>query len=161
MLQIVFNHVVNNGLIYLLWNYLQTHGILIHYTLSLLLSFIINFLLFFNQHTFNPAYAVDDSQWSQRNSGLEGSSFIQMPSLLKYYSGGIEYHHIHHMNSKIPGYNIEMFHNEVELNSNMFANITRLSMRDCYNNLWLMLYDEDNKKYITMQQANARLIKND
>ena len=159
MPQIIFNHVVNNGLIYLWWNCLQTHGILIHYIFSLLFSFIINFLLFFNQHTFNPAYAVDDAQWSQRNSGLVGSSFIQMPSLLKYYSGGIEYHHIHHMNSKIPGYNIHKYHNEVDLNSNMFANVTRLSMRDCYNNLWLMLYDKDNKKYITMQDANACAIK--
>jgi hypothetical protein len=54
------------------------------------------------------------------------------------------------------------YHEEVELKSNMFANVTRLSMRDCYNNLWLMLYDEDNKKYITIQEADAgRSIKQD
>lgn len=74
---------------------------------------MINFLSFFNQHTYNPSYVVGNREWTQRNSGLLGSSFIQVPYLLKYFTMGIEYHHIHHMNSKIPGYNLQAYHDEV------------------------------------------------
>jgi hypothetical protein len=33
-------------------------------------------------------------------------------------------------------------------------------MIDCYNNLWLVLYDDDNKKYITFAQANDEINEN-
>ena len=114
-------------------------------------------MLFFNQQTFNPPYIVNNEEWNQRNSGLIGSSFIQIPWYLKYFFGGIEYHHIHHMNSKIPGYNLQKYHDEVEQNSNLFDNIVKLSMADCYNNLWLAMYDEDNKKFLTFDQADNEL----
>lgn len=150
---ITMNHVINNIGCSLLLYMAYRHNILIHFFFSSYISFIIGFLLFFNQHTFNPAYAVGNEEWTQKNSGLEGSSFIQIPSILKYFTMGIEYHHIHHMNAKIPGYNIQKYHEEVISKSNMFDNIVILNMRDCFTNLWLMLYDNENKKYITIQDA--------
>jgi len=30
-------------------------------------------------------------------------------------------------------------------------------MNDCYNNLWLVLYDEDNKRYITFAELDKGL----
>jgi hypothetical protein len=53
---------------------------------------------------------------------LLGSSFIQIPYLLKYFTMGIEYHHIHHTNAKIPGYNLQQYHEEVVSKSNKFDN---------------------------------------
>jgi fatty acid desaturase len=69
---------------------------------------------------------------------------------------GIEYHHIHHMNSKIPGYNLQKYHEEVVSKSNMFDNIVTLSMTDCYHNLWLFLYDDDTNRYITLDEYNGQ-----
>ena len=48
-------------------------------------------------------------EWKQKDSGIHGSSFIQIPFFFKYFFMGIEYHHIHHMNSKIPGYNLQKY----------------------------------------------------
>jgi len=120
---------------------------------------VLGFLFFFNQHTFNPAYAVGEKEWTQKNSGLEGSSFIQIPTFLKYFTMGIEYHHIHHMNSKIPGYNIQQYHEEVISKSTLFDNIVKLSIMDCFHNVWFMLYDNEDKRYITIDQAE-QIIKN-
>ena len=145
---ITINHLINNiGIIVLYWC-LYKYNILPQYIISVYLSFIINFVLFFNQHTFNPPYVVGDEKWNIKDSGLKGSSHILIPSYLKYFTCGIEYHHIHHMNSRIPGYNMKNFHEEVKNNSNMFDNITILSMNDCYNNLWLMLYDDMTNMYV-------------
>jgi 1-acyl-sn-glycerol-3-phosphate acyltransferase len=110
-------------------------------------------MLFHNQHTFNPPYIVNNKNWNMKNSGLLGSSFIQIPYLLKYFSGGIEYHHIHHINAKIPGYNLQKYHEEVISKSNLFDNVVKLSMSDCYNNLKLRLYSEKNNKYIRLDEV--------
>lgn len=146
---ISFDHLLNNVLIYILCKQLLYYDIFIQFFISYHISSLLGFLLFFNQHTFNPAYVVNDKNWNVRDSGLLGSSFIQMPKFLKYFSMGIEYHHIHHKNSKIPGYNIQKYHEEVVSKSNILDNVVKLSMIDCYHNLWLVLYDEDKHQYIT------------
>jgi omega-6 fatty acid desaturase (delta-12 desaturase) len=92
-----------------------------------------------------------------KDSGLKGSSFIQIPYLLKYFTGGIEYHHIHHFNSKIPNYNLQSYHEEVISKSNIFDNIIKLTMNDCYNNLILSLYNETTNKYITFAEADKEI----
>ena len=154
ILIILINHLINNLLIYILCKVLIHNGIFFVYFTSCHISSILGFLLFFNQHTFNPCYVINNVNWNLKDSGLLGSSFIQIPTYLKYFTMGIEYHHIHHINSKIPGYNLQKYHEEVISKSNIFDNIVKLNMNDCYNNLWLFLYDEDKKKYITINQLD-------
>jgi omega-6 fatty acid desaturase (delta-12 desaturase) len=121
----------------------------------------LGFILFHNQHTFNPPYIVNNESWNMKNSGLLGSSFIQIPIFLKYFSGGIEYHHIHHINAKIPGYNLQKYHEEVVSTSNLFDNIVKLSMVDCYNNLKLRLFSEKKNRYIRLDEVeNNQLLTN-
>jgi omega-6 fatty acid desaturase (delta-12 desaturase) len=156
---ILYDHIANNIGGFILCYVLYQNGILYHYIISSYIGYLINFLLFFNQHIYNPPYIVGNKEWTQRDSGLKGSSFIQIPRFLKYFTMGIEYHHIHHMNAKIPGYNLQKYHEEVVSKSNMFDNIVKLSMTDCYNNLWLVLYDDDNKRYITFAEADEEIRK--
>lgn len=153
---ITLTHFVNNVLTFLYIYTMYYYGIIFQYICAFIMSGSIGFMLFHNQHTYNPSYVVGDKEWSQKNSGLMGSSFIQIPKFLKYFYMGIEYHHIHHMNSKIPGYNLQKFHEEVVSKSNMFDNIVTLSMTDCYHNLWLWLYDEDTNRYITLEEYNEK-----
>jgi omega-6 fatty acid desaturase (delta-12 desaturase) len=160
LLAIFINHFLNNIGSYYLLVTMYKNNLLLHYLFSSYIGFLINFLLFFNQHTFNPSYVVCNKEWTQRNSGLLGSSFIQIPKYLKYFTMGIEYHHIHHMNAKIPGYNLQKYHEEVISKSNIFNNIVKLSMYECYNNLWLVLYDEDNKKYTNLKNINEKIKNN-
>jgi len=155
---ILCNHTVNNiGIIFLFYT-ISKYNVLYHYLFSLYVSFILGFILFHNQHTFNPSYVVDNTDWNMKNSGLLGSSFIQIPKYLKYFVGGIEYHHIHHINAKIPGYNLQKYHEEVVSKSNLFDNVVKLSMMDCYNNLKLRLYNEKNKKYIRLEDVEKYYI---
>jgi omega-6 fatty acid desaturase (delta-12 desaturase) len=117
---------------------------------------MIAFTFFHNQHTFNPSYVKNCEEWKQKDSGIHGSSFIQVPFFLKYFFMGIEYHHIHHMNSKIPGYNLQKYHEEVVAKSDMFDNVCIVSMSDFYNNLWLTMYDEEQEKYIRFDELDSQ-----
>lgn len=141
----------NIGVLYL--NYiLYLHSMLLHWLVVMWIGGNIGVILFHSQHTFNPSYVVNNENWNRRDSGLMGSSFIQIPYWLRYITGGIEYHHIHHMNAKIPSYNLQKYHEEF-IKSNICDNVVRLSLSDCYHNLWLVLYDEDKKRYITIKEA--------
>jgi omega-6 fatty acid desaturase (delta-12 desaturase) len=150
----VFNNVAIAGIVYLQYKY----SILYHCAVSMVISSGVGAFLFFNQHTYNPAYVVDDANWSLKDSGLKGSSFIKIPCFLEYFTGGIEYHHIHHYDSRIPNYNLKSLHNEVVETIDLFDTIVVLSLADCWNNTSLALYDEENKRYITFEEAD-RLVK--
>ena len=41
---------------------------------------------------------------------MKGSSFYRLPALLNWFSGNIGYHHIHHLSSRIPNYNLRACH---------------------------------------------------
>jgi omega-6 fatty acid desaturase (delta-12 desaturase) len=153
---IIFNHTVNNIAILLLFHVLSNNNLLYHYLVSMYISVILGFMLFHSQHTFNPPYVVNNDSWNMKNSGLLGSSFVQVPYLLKYFTGGIEYHHIHHINSKIPGYNLQKYHEEVISKSTFFDNIVKLYMYDCYKNLKLRLYSEKHSKYIRLDEVENK-----
>lgn len=153
MLQIVADHTINNiGILCYLFAMYQL-GLLHLYALSFCISNSISFMTFHNQHSYNPAYIVGNDVWSQRDSGLRGSAFTQLPFFIKYFYMGIEYHHIHHMNAKIPGYHLQQYHEEVVSKSDLFADVHKVSMTDFIQNLWLTLYDEDSKRYISFNTA--------
>ena len=61
------------------------------------------------------------------------------------------------MYPSIPGYNLHRFHEELKKNTNELDNIIELSMNDCYKNLWLTLYDEDNDRYISFKEADKKI----
>jgi len=156
---ILFDTLLNNSGLLLLLVCMNHYDLFYHYLYSCMFAWSISFILFHNQHTFNTPYVVTDTKWTKKESGLRGSSFIQVPSYLKYFTSGIEYHHIHHMNPGIPGYNIQKLHEEMIETTNELDNITKLSMNNCYHNLRYSLYDEDNNKYISFGEAELQIKK--
>ena len=43
-------------------------------------------------------------------NAIEGSSLLLVPEWLKPFTARIEYHHIHHLNAKVPSYNLRQCH---------------------------------------------------
>lgn len=157
MTLILFDTLLNNCGLLLFLVCMDQCGLLYYYLCSCVCAHTIGFMIFHNQHTFNPAYVVNDKEWNKKDSGLLGSSFIQIPSYLKYFTAGIEYHHIHHINANVPGYNIHKLHEEITIKTDELDNITRLSMSECYHNLWYSLYDEGDNKYISFAEAELKI----
>jgi len=153
---ILFDTILNNLGIFLLFMHMDS-DIIYHYLISEVITFSIGLMIFHNEHTFNPPYVATTKKWNKKDSGLLGSSFIQVPNYLSFFTVGIEYHHIHHMYPSIPGYNLHRFHEELKKNTNELDNIIELSMNDCYKNLWLTLYDEDNDRYISFKEADKKI----
>ena len=157
----VIESVINNAGIAVWFYFLHTHEVLLPFMIGNMIGSSCGVMLFHSQHGFNPSYVVDDKTWTKKDNGLLGSSFVLVPPLFKYFTGGIEYHHIHHMNAKIPGYNLQKYHEEVVADSDRFDKVVMLSFGECYNNFWLTLHDDDAKRYVTFKEADQVILQSE
>lgn len=63
--------------------------------------------LFYVQHQFAGVYWARKEEWDPVRAALQGSSFYRLPGLLRWFSGSIGYHHVHHLGSRIPNYRLK------------------------------------------------------
>jgi len=75
---------------------------------------MIGTILFHLQHSVNIAYRQRKTSWDFTRAALEGSTFLDIPLILKPFTNGIEYHHIHHLNTNVPSYYIAKCHEEFD-----------------------------------------------
>jgi omega-6 fatty acid desaturase (delta-12 desaturase) len=64
-------------------------------------------LLFWVQHNFERTYHASGADWSYYRVGVEGSSYLALPPLLRFWSADIGLHHVHHLHPRIPCYRLE------------------------------------------------------
>jgi omega-6 fatty acid desaturase (delta-12 desaturase) len=67
-------------------------------------------------------------------------------------TGNIGYHHIHHLCSSIPNYNLEKAYKE----NPMFQNCTTIGLRESFRCLFLNLYDLKDEKMISFREYKRR-----
>ena len=66
--------------------------------------------LFYVQHSFEESYWVRRSDWDPRRAAVDGSSFYDLPAVLRWITCNIGYHHIHHLSPRIPNYHLRAAH---------------------------------------------------
>ena len=66
--------------------------------------------LFYVQHQFEGVYWGRNEVWNFEAGAVDGSSFYRLPKVLQWFTGNIGFHHVHHLSSKIPNYNLEKCH---------------------------------------------------
>lgn len=107
--------------------------------------------LFYVQHNFEGAYWQRTEGWGYADAALQGSSFLKLPRVLQFASGSIGYHHVHHLNVRIPNYNLQRAHEENEV----FQSVPVLTMRDGLQAVRLKLWDERRGRMVTFAEANG------
>ena len=100
--------------------------------------------LFYVQHQFEDAYWEREQDWDYTAAALRGSSFYELPRVLRWLSGNIGYHHIHHLSPRIPNYHLERCHRSAR----MFEVVEPLTLRRSMRSLRLHLWDEGLKKLV-------------
>jgi omega-6 fatty acid desaturase (delta-12 desaturase) len=61
---------------------------------------------FYAQHNFPGVTFRDKAGWTYEKAALESSSYLRTGRLMAWFTANIGYHHIHHLNSKIPFYRL-------------------------------------------------------
>ncbi|HLY55340.1 MAG TPA: fatty acid desaturase [Stellaceae bacterium] len=66
--------------------------------------------LFSVQHRFERSVWARQDAWHPVSAALEGSSYLELPRILQWFTGNIGFHHIHHLNPRIPNYRLQACH---------------------------------------------------
>jgi omega-6 fatty acid desaturase (delta-12 desaturase) len=107
--------------------------------------------LFYVQHQFEDAYWQSGAEWDYADAALRGSSYLKLPKLLQFFTGNIGLHHVHHLNARIPNYNLQRAHDE----NPIFHDVPTLSLSDALGTVKLKLWDEQAGKLVTFAQARV------
>jgi omega-6 fatty acid desaturase (delta-12 desaturase) len=81
------------------------HGLAVYLPVIVQASWIGGWL-FYVQHQFEGTYWKTDAEWNFHEAALSGSSYFQLPGVLRWFSGNIGLHHVHHLCSRIPNYHL-------------------------------------------------------
>jgi omega-6 fatty acid desaturase (delta-12 desaturase) len=71
---------------------------------------IIGVWLFSVQHRFEHTYWAQRGKWRFSEAALLGSSYLCLPRVLQWFTGNIGFHHIHHLDPRIPNYRLQACH---------------------------------------------------
>ena len=105
--------------------------------------------LFYVQHQFNPTYWEHEDNWDRHEAAVEGSSFYQLPRVLHWITANIGYHHVHHLDSRIPNYRLHHVHAEHE----SLRGADRLTLWSSFACINLKLWDEQRKRMVSFRKA--------
>jgi omega-6 fatty acid desaturase (delta-12 desaturase) len=118
-----------------------------------LLAGSIGIWLFYVQHQFEDAYWQSAEEWSYADAALRGSSYLKLPKVMQFFTGNIGLHHVHHLNARIPNYNLQRAHDE----NPVFHQVPTLSLGDALRTVRLKLWDEEHGKLVTFAHARQRV----
>jgi len=156
LMSTVFHIALLSGLYYISLN------LFVVYCVSFYISMVIGMILFYVQHQHDSAHFgfKSNEDWYYPESSYYGSSYTKLPAVLEYLFTGINYHHIHHYDSSIPGYSLRKVHidNDCENDPDLYVLDSFSKFIKCLtkNNVW----DEDAESWITISETEHRRISN-
>lgn len=118
--------------------------------LPFFLSHMLGAYLFYAQHNFPDVVFRNNKDWNYAKAALESSSYMKMNPFLNWVTANIGYHHIHHLNARIPFYRLpEVMAHFPEL---QYAKVTTLHPQDMAACLRLKVWDPESNKMLTMNE---------
>jgi len=110
----------------------------------ILIGGMIGIWLFYIQHQYEDVYWNRHADWNYQDAAIKGSSFYKLPIIFQWFTGNIGFHHIHHLNARIPNYNLQRCHEQITL----FREVKPLNFFTSLKSLKFRLYDEELGKMI-------------
>lgn len=105
--------------------------------------------LFYVQHQFEETSWDHETEWSVQGAALHGSSYYDLPTVLRWITANIGVHHVHHLASRIPFYRLP----EVLRDHDAMANAHRLTLGESLRCARLALWDEGSRRLVSFAEA--------
>lgn len=118
---------------------------------SLLVAAAVGGWLFFIQHQFEETQWDNKETWDFQVAAVHGSSYYDLPAVLRWFTGNIGLHHIHHLNSTVPNYRL------VECLAAMpeMADINRMGLVESFKCARLTLWDASTRRLVAFSDVPA------
>ncbi|HET9473131.1 MAG TPA: fatty acid desaturase [Steroidobacteraceae bacterium] len=107
--------------------------------------------LFFAQHSFKGMYVASPEAWSFYRSALGSSSYIRLNRPMRWFTGNIGYHHVHHLNVGIPFYRLpEAMAAIPKLQTPVTISLRLRDVVACFRSC---LWDEERQQMVSYREA--------
>ena len=116
-----------------------------------ILGSIIGVWLFAVQHRFDGAQWTRQAEWNAADAALDSTSYLKLPAILRWFTGNIGFHHIHHLSVRVPNYRLAACH---AANPTLHR-VTTLSLWSAIKSVRLVLWDEDRQRLISFGELQA------
>jgi omega-6 fatty acid desaturase (delta-12 desaturase) len=125
--------------------------LLVHLPITLL-GASIGVWLFYVQHQFEDTHWFDNRNWNLSDAALYGSSYYDLPAVLRWFTANIGVHHVHHLCSRVPFYRLQrIMRDHPDLRS--FGRLTLLESFKCVR---LSLWDENSERLVSFRELRQR-----
>jgi acyl-lipid omega-6 desaturase (Delta-12 desaturase) len=116
---------------------------------TMVVASILGVWLFSLQHRFENAHWTEKGDWSFVDAALRGSSWFSLPPVLHWLTGNIGFHHVHHLNPRVPNYRLRAAHEAVHA----LHPVRPLSLRAGLRAPWLTLWDEASGRLVRFRDV--------
>lgn len=107
--------------------------------------------LFYVQHNYPGVQLKGRREWDYVHASLKCSSYFQMSRVMHWFTGNIGYHHVHHLNPRIPFYALpDVMAAIPELQD---PGVTTWRLRDVSAALGLKLWDFEQDRFVGFDAA--------
>ncbi|MEJ2438823.1 MAG: fatty acid desaturase [Gammaproteobacteria bacterium] len=108
--------------------------------------------LFFAQHSFKRMHIITPEAWTFYRAALESSSYMRLNTIMQWFTGNIGYHHIHHLNMRIPFYRLpEAMAAIPELQTPVTTTLAPRDIIACFKS---SLWDQDKHRMVSYREAS-------
>ena len=123
-------------------------ALLLFQTVPHLITFGIGSYLFYAQHNFPGVTFASSGGWAYEKAALESSSFMRTDPVTAWFMANIGYHHIHHLNHRIPFYRLpEALRSVPELQNPKTTSLSPLEIIRC---LRLKVWDSEAQQMVRL-----------
>ena len=114
--------------------------------IALWMTAIAGMMLFHLQHGVNKGYRVINAEYNAALSSIHGATFLTfIPWYLKWATLGIEYHHIHHLNTRVPCYRLANCHESAP--DGTWKDVNHVSFREAIFAMSNVMWNEKTQLY--------------
>jgi omega-6 fatty acid desaturase (delta-12 desaturase) len=122
--------------------------LLVHLPIMVVAS-IVGVWLFSLQHRFEMTHWTRRADWNPSDASMLGSSWFALPRALHWLTGNIGFHHIHHLNPRVPSYQLSAAHEAVQT----LRPVRPLSLLGGLRAPWLTLWNEKSGRLVSFRDA--------
>jgi omega-6 fatty acid desaturase (delta-12 desaturase) len=113
---------------------------------ALWMTAICGVMLFHLQHGANQGYRAPASQYNDVDAALMGATYLEfVPWWAKWATLGIEYHHIHHLNTRVPCYKLQKCHEEAD--DGLWDDVNHVGAVKAWKSLFNVMWNEETGLY--------------
>lgn len=114
-----------------------------------LITFGLGSYLFYAQHNFPGVTFKENQKWDYVDAALDSSSYMKMNRVMEWFTANIGYHHIHHLNARIPFYRLpEVMQKMPELQQPKTTSLKLNDIVACFN---LKVWDPAENRMVGIQ----------